>query len=70
MELGNVRFGSKADMCIAKRHVRFTPNSGINRGERYVCFVPITDIHEPDRDKKKRPPRRLMAVTGVCGFPD
>src|SRR5262249_32778690 len=22
---GNVRFGSKADMCSAKRHVRFTP---------------------------------------------
>jgi hypothetical protein len=24
----NVRFGSKADMCSAKRHVRFTPESG------------------------------------------
>ena len=24
----NVRFGSKADMCSAERHVRFTPNSG------------------------------------------
>ena len=24
----NVRFGSKADMCSAKRHVRFTPKSG------------------------------------------
>jgi hypothetical protein len=24
----DVRFGSKADMCGAKRHVRFTPNSG------------------------------------------
>src|SRR4029077_57116 len=24
----NVRFGSKADICSAKRHVRFTPNSG------------------------------------------
>ena len=23
----NVRFGSKADMCSAKRHVRFTPES-------------------------------------------
>ncbi|MGB9271873.1 MAG: hypothetical protein WCB74_22035, partial [Pseudolabrys sp.] len=23
-----VRFGSKADMCSAKRHVRFTPESG------------------------------------------
>ena len=25
---GDVRFGSKADMCSAKRHARFTPNSG------------------------------------------
>jgi hypothetical protein len=24
----NVRFGSKADMCGAKGHVRFTPESG------------------------------------------
>ena len=24
----NVRFGSKADICNAKRHVRFTPESG------------------------------------------
>ena len=24
----HVRFGSKADMCAAKRHVRFTPESG------------------------------------------
>jgi hypothetical protein len=23
----DVRFGSEADMCAAKRHVRFTPNS-------------------------------------------
>jgi hypothetical protein len=26
--LADVRFGSKADMCSAKRHVRFTPESG------------------------------------------
>jgi hypothetical protein len=24
----NVRFGSKADICSAKGHVRFTPESG------------------------------------------
>src|SRR5215510_2245709 len=28
----NVRFGSKADMCGAKRHVRFTPNSDRESG--------------------------------------
>ena len=30
----NVRFGSKADMCAAKRHVRFTPESGHVRCKR------------------------------------
>jgi hypothetical protein len=29
---GYVRFGSKADMCSAKRHVRFTPNSDRESG--------------------------------------
>jgi hypothetical protein len=27
---GNVRFGSKADICSAPTHVRFTPNSDID----------------------------------------
>ena len=30
------RFGSKADMCSAKRHVRFTPESGHVR-RNFVC---------------------------------
>src|SRR5262249_36853714 len=30
----NVRFGSKADMCAAKRHVCFTPNSDRESGHR------------------------------------
>jgi len=34
----SVRFGSKADMCSAIRHVRFTPNSDID----CVWFVVIT----------------------------
>jgi hypothetical protein len=28
----NVRFGSQADMCAAKSHVRYTPNSGRESG--------------------------------------
>jgi len=28
----NVRFGSKADMCAARRHVRFAPNSDRESG--------------------------------------
>src|SRR6516164_10311043 len=30
--IANVRFGSKADMCSAKGHVRFTPNSDRESG--------------------------------------
>jgi hypothetical protein len=36
-----IRFGSKADICSAKRHVRFTPNSDIDcvlrKSRRYPC---------------------------------
>src|SRR5262245_63971248 len=32
----NVRFGSKADMCSATRHVRFTPNSDCKSRHRLV----------------------------------
>jgi hypothetical protein len=45
-DVGNVRFGSKADICAAKRHVRFTPDS--DRKSEYLRFVmsalpPIAD---------------------------
>src|SRR5262245_59846667 len=36
--LGNVHFGPIADMCSAKRHVRFTPES---RNERCKAKCPI-----------------------------
>ena len=41
----DVRFGSKADMCSAKRHVRFTPESGHLQCNRDVRFVPKADIN-------------------------
>ena len=28
VDVGDVRFGSEADMCSAQAHVRFTPESG------------------------------------------
>jgi len=31
-EVAHVRFGSKADMCSAQAHVRFTPNSDRESG--------------------------------------
>jgi hypothetical protein len=34
----HVRFGSLADMCGAKGHVRFAPNS--DHESDYVCFAP------------------------------
>ena len=39
----HVRFGSKADICAAKRHVRFTPESDRESGfpaKDHVCFTP------------------------------
>ena len=38
-QLGNVRFGSKADMCSAKGHVRFVPKADILNASlmRYPC---------------------------------
>jgi hypothetical protein len=34
----DVRFGSKADICSAKRHVRFTPNSDRESGLRQTVM--------------------------------
>jgi hypothetical protein len=34
----NVRFGSKADICSAKGHVRFTPNSDIDQRIDLISF--------------------------------
>ena len=36
-ELFDVRFGSKADMCGAREHVRFTPNS--DHKSRHAALV-------------------------------
>jgi hypothetical protein len=35
----HVRFGSKADMCAAEQHVRFTPNSDRESGHESRCAV-------------------------------
>src|SRR5262245_52501722 len=43
----NVRFGSKADMCAAKRNVRFTPNSDRESGipaKGHVRFTPKSGL--------------------------
>jgi hypothetical protein len=43
----DVRFGSKADICSAIRHVRFTPNSDRKCGHATigdVCFTPKSGL--------------------------
>jgi hypothetical protein len=35
----NVRFGSKADICSAKGHVRFAPNSDRESGDLYTVLA-------------------------------
>jgi hypothetical protein len=43
-QFAGIRFGSKADMCAAKRHVCFTLESDIDRVFRHVCFGREADI--------------------------
>jgi hypothetical protein len=46
-KLSYVRFGSQADMCGAKRYVRFAPESDCESGlpqKGHVCFGPKADM--------------------------
>ncbi|MGB6996796.1 MAG: hypothetical protein WBD96_04450, partial [Pseudolabrys sp.] len=40
----DVRFGSKADMCSAARHVRFGSKADMCSALGHVRFVPIADM--------------------------
>jgi hypothetical protein len=42
----NVRFGSKADISLCNRHVRFTPESGHSRLRLECPLSAIADIRE------------------------
>jgi len=46
-DCGNVRFGSEADICSAKRHVRFTSKSGRSR-EKPLRVLIFFDPKKPD----------------------
>ena len=52
-----VRFGSKADMCSAKRHVRFTPEGGHVR----VALGHFIRSRRPIYSNRAR-----IAVSGKC----
>jgi hypothetical protein len=43
MIIRDVRFGSKADMCAAIRHVRFTPNNDRESGfpQKVMSALPL-----------------------------
>ena len=45
----NVRFGSKADMCSAKGHVRFTPKSGHVRCTSPCLLSAKSGLYAPQR---------------------
>jgi hypothetical protein len=56
----NVRFGSKADMCSAQAHVRFTPNSDIDCGL-------LINLEDHDGSKSSRSVARRLLVVGGRG---
>src|SRR6516164_6029012 len=67
----NVRFGSKADMCAGKRHVRFTPNS--DRESRLPQKVmsaspPKADMCVATRDVRFGPKADIATAITSCGL--
>ena len=47
--LANVRFGSKADMCSAKRHVCFTPKSGHRSSYSITSSAVVSNLSGTER---------------------
>ena len=65
----DVRFGSKADMCSAKGHVRSTPESGhVQCDRRNVRLVPIADINVANWVSSKCQIRKSRWWNGGPGF--
>ena len=68
-----VRFGSKADMCSAKSHVRFTPESGHLCVERYVRSSHVTlarrsgaqALHRGDQGFASRNLKRSVSASHI-----
>src|SRR5262249_52310526 len=57
----DVRFGSKADICNAKRHVRFTPESNIKCDIWNVRFGPKADMANLTQSLRRRGRAALAA---------
>jgi hypothetical protein len=55
-----VRFGSKADICAAKTHVRFTPNSDLKSEFPQTVMSALRDVRfGPEADMRRRDLREL-----------
>src|SRR5262249_55989918 len=64
-----VRFGSKADMCSARAHVRFTPNSDRESGHRQTvrsALPPKADMCSATRDVCFGPIADIATVANHC----
>ena len=58
----DVRFGSKADMCSASIHVRFTPNSDIDCAFRRGAQLPPSRSALAHHSAAKAWPRRAYSM--------
>jgi hypothetical protein len=69
--VANVRFGSKADMCGAPTHVRFTPNSDREsghpmvdrRGQRVQTLWAVCDARQASSRPTKQPSLFIFLTT-------
>ena len=64
----NVRFGSKADMCGALGHVRFTPNTDRESGflqKVMSALPPKADMCSATRDVRYGPEADIETTTGA-----
>src|SRR5262245_32945344 len=68
----DVRFGSKADMCAAKRHVCFTPNSDRESEipqKAMSALPPKADMCGATRDVRFGPKAILVPANYLCTGP-
>src|SRR5215475_6931260 len=66
--LGDVRFGSKADICSAQAHVCFTPKSDREKripANGHVCFTPKADMCSATRDVRFGPKADIGTIRTV-----
>ena len=69
----DVRFGSKADICVAKSDVRFTPNSDRESGLRQTvtsALPPIADMCGAVAHVGFGPEADIPLFDDVVGAPD